>query len=94
MNISYQQMPHELTVQGRTPEGVMEAPLAPRSRIFVDTNADEKPKPRTDVTLPVLHSSTLPHLRAETPTHLTHHHDEDFSDDESGSNFSIETSCP
>lgn len=86
-------MPHELTVQGRTPEGVMEAPLAPRSRIFHETKADEKPMQRIDITPPLLHSSTLPHLRAQTPPTLTHHHDEDFSDDESGSNFSAENLC-
>jgi len=84
------QMPHELTVQGQTPEGPMEAPLAPRSRIFHDTDMDNKLIPKIDIIPPHLETSTLPHLRAETPPTITHHHDEDFSDDESGSNMSVD----
>ena len=83
-------MPHELTVQGQTPEGAMEAPLAPRSRTLHDIYVDDKLIPKIEIIPTYLETSTLPHLRAETPPTLTHHHDEDFSDDESGSNMSVD----
>ena len=79
-------MPHELTVQGKTPEGTIEAPLAPRARVCL--TEDEKNSQKMDTTPPSNHESALPHLRADTPPNLTHHHDEDFSDEETGSNSS------
>ena len=87
-------MPHELTVQGKTPEGTIEAPLAPRARVCKGKTADEKASRKMDTMPSGTHESALPHLRADTPPHLTHHHDEDFSDDESGSNSSVGNLCP
>jgi hypothetical protein len=59
----------------------MESPMAPRSRIFNESNdktAQPLPNPKR-----ARNESLVPNLRASTPKKLTHHHDEDDSDDDS-----------
>lgn len=73
-------MPHESTVAHQQ-TFALESPLTTRSRSTTDqVDVDSQPKvPKALDRLP----SLVPHLRADTPTKLTHHHDDDDSDEES-----------
>lgn len=77
-------MPHESTVEHDVSEAIPEEvahSVAMRARSITES-AESDPAKRYSSFKP---DSTVPHLRAETPRKLTHHHDEDDSDEENGS---------
>ena len=77
------QMPHESTVEHDTTDGIheeMPPRITPRrTRNSEDLEPAEAKKIHLDINR---RDSTVPHLRAETPRKVTHHHDEDDSDNE------------
>jgi 5'-nucleotidase len=76
-------MPHESTVEHDTTDGIheeMPPRITPRrTRNSEDLEPAEVKKIHLDINR---RDSTVPHLRAETPRKVTHHHDEDDSDNE------------
>lgn len=83
------QMPHESTVEHDVSEAVpedMAHGVAMRARSITE-NAESDTAKRNSSIKP---DSMVPHLRAETPRKLTHHHDEDDSDEENGALTPIE----
>jgi len=79
-------MPHESTVEHDVAEAMPEEVahiVALRARSITESAESDSAK-RHSTVKPDSTLSTVPHLRAETPRKLTHHHDEDDSDEENG----------
>jgi hypothetical protein len=90
-------MPHESTVDPAASEPVPDDPArsaALRHRVITENDeeaaaasvdASSTPSPDRSRSVSIVRSDSLvPHLHAETPRKVTHYHDEDNSDDESG----------
>lgn len=76
-------MPHESTVEhdaAEAPPLELVSSVAMRARSITETIESKAMKRNTAART----ESTVPHLRAETPRKLTHHHDEDDSDEDTG----------
>lgn len=79
------QMPHELTVEPSTGTEAELIPTMSRSRIL---NTDQLNEVTAGHAALSRQESAVPHMFAETPKKITHHHDEDNDSD----NESSETS--
>lgn len=76
-------MPHESTVEHEATEPLPQdlvSSVAMRARSITETIESKAMKRNSAART----ESTVPHLRAETPRKLTHHHDEDDSDEDIG----------
>ncbi len=77
-------MPHEATVDHE------DSPMGPPDEGHLAFRTRDGEDDKTNVKKPKVTrgESLVPHLFAETPRHVTHHHDEDDSDEECGSGVS------
>lgn len=76
-------MPHESTVEHEATDPLAQdlvSSVAMRARSITETIESKAVKRNSAART----ESTVPHLRAETPRKLTHHHDEDDSDEDIG----------